>query len=170
MRFLLYLTIAILTVFSVLFEMNSLVEPQRKLANVVATQVGTPLASPNAPDAAAPNGSDAAVTLASPPPAPSAAAVASSKCDVTACAATYSSFRASDCTYQPDRGPRQLCDKGVISDRAAAEAALNAHPDANAPRAPAQCHVDACAQAYISFNPADCTYQPLEGPRRLCTK
>ncbi|MGH6727782.1 MAG: BA14K family protein [Pseudolabrys sp.] len=27
-----------------------------------------------------------------------------------------------------------------------------------------------CAEAYSSFNPSDCTYQPLDGPRRLCTK
>ncbi|MDI3469742.1 MAG: multimodular transpeptidase-transglycosylase [Pseudolabrys sp.] len=30
-------------------------------------------------------------------------------CDVDACARAYRSFRASDCTYQPYFGPRQLC-------------------------------------------------------------
>lgn len=33
-------------------------------------------------------------------------------CDQAACAATYQSFRSSDCTYQPRSGPRRLCDKG----------------------------------------------------------
>jgi hypothetical protein len=33
-----------------------------------------------------------------------------------------------------------------------------------------KCNIDACKQTYFTFNPADCTYQPLEGPRRLCTK
>ena len=34
----------------------------------------------------------------------------------------------------------------------------------------ARCNVDACTTAYRSFRPADCTYQPSNGPRRLCTK
>jgi len=33
-----------------------------------------------------------------------------------------------------------------------------------------KCDVDACARAYYSFRPFDCTYQPNNGPRRLCTK
>ena len=35
-----------------------------------------------------------------------------SQCDQATCAATYQSFRSSDCTYQPYSGPRRLCDKG----------------------------------------------------------
>ncbi len=30
-------------------------------------------------------------------------------CNFNACAHTYRSFRASDCTYQPYNGPRQFC-------------------------------------------------------------
>lgn len=33
-----------------------------------------------------------------------------------------------------------------------------------------KCDVNACEAAYRSFTPADCTYQPSDGPRRLCTK
>lgn len=36
--------------------------------------------------------------------------------------------------------------------------------------APAKCDVDACATAYHSFRASDCTYQPRNGPRRLCEK
>ena len=32
------------------------------------------------------------------------------------------------------------------------------------------CNVDACAAAYRSFQAADCSYQPLNGPRRRCAK
>ena len=32
-----------------------------------------------------------------------------------------------------------------------------------------RCDVPACAAHYRSFNAADCTYQPYDGPRRLCT-
>ena len=38
-----------------------------------------------------------------------------------------------------------------------------------APLAP-NCNVQACAAAYRSFVAADCSYQPLNGPRRRCEK
>jgi hypothetical protein len=34
---------------------------------------------------------------------------AQNSCDVAACSSAYQSFRASDCTYQPFQGPRQVC-------------------------------------------------------------
>jgi BA14K-like protein len=43
--------------------------------------------------------------------AQAAAAASSPHCDISACDAAYRSFRASDCTYQPYDGPRQLCTK-----------------------------------------------------------
>lgn len=33
-----------------------------------------------------------------------------------------------------------------------------------------KCNVEVCTSAYRSFTAADCTYQPSDGPRRLCTK
>lgn len=45
-----------------------------------------------------------------------------------------------------------------------------AAPEPAPPQAPPNCNVDACTAAYRSFRAADCTYQPSEGPRRLCTK
>lgn len=38
--------------------------------------------------------------------------------------------------------------------------------DERAPR----CNVRACEEAYRSFRASDCTYQPSQGERRLCTK
>ena len=35
---------------------------------------------------------------------------------------------------------------------------------------PPACNVEACAAAYRSFTAADCTFQPSDGPRRLCSK
>lgn len=32
------------------------------------------------------------------------------------------------------------------------------------------CNVDACTAAYRTFTASDCTYQPSEGPRKLCAK
>lgn len=36
------------------------------------------------------------------------------------------------------------------------------------PRAANSCDVTACASAYRSFRESDCSYQPFDGPRRLC--
>ena len=36
--------------------------------------------------------------------------------------------------------------------------------------AAARCSYDACARAYRSFRPSDCSYQPYRGSRRLCRK
>jgi hypothetical protein len=38
------------------------------------------------------------------------------------------------------------------------------------PVAAASCNVSACSSAYRSFRASDCTYQPMSGERRLCTK
>ncbi len=91
------------------------------------------------------------------------------QCDVDACSAAYRTFRASDCTYIPSAGVRRLCTKGAAADAAADDAAANAHADGDTP-AVAHCHYRTCAEHYSSFNPGDCTYQPLDGPRRLCEK
>ena len=95
------------------------------------------------------------------------------KCDVIACSSAYRSFQESDCTYQPSNGPRRLCTKGVVvSDPSAVpNAATTSNMDAETnAQSKMQCNVNACAAAYVSFNPSDCTYQPLDGPRRLCKK
>ena len=85
------------------------------------------------------------------------------KCDIAACERAYRTFTASDCTYQPSGDvPRRLCTKGTPP-----TAASVVRPDA---RAQASCNIAACSDAYISFNASDCTYQPSDGPRRLCTK
>lgn len=33
-----------------------------------------------------------------------------------------------------------------------------------------QCDVNACTKAYRSFRVSDCTFQPYNGPRKLCTR
>jgi hypothetical protein len=42
-------------------------------------------------------------------PAEKASVTAKLQCDVAACAGAYTSFRESDCTFQPFEGPRRLC-------------------------------------------------------------
>ncbi|HZT27714.1 MAG TPA: BA14K family protein [Pseudolabrys sp.] len=105
-----------------------------------------------------------------PKPAPVAAAAPEQpKCDIAACTAAYHSFRAADCTWQPFDGPRRFCDKGHPPQAEASAAPTAVPANEPAPDAP-RCNVEACRQAYFTFNPADCTYQPSNGPRKLCTK
>jgi hypothetical protein len=58
------------------------------------------------------------------------------------------------------------------SSSAPSEAAAQATTEAPAatPEPPVHCNVNACTAAYRSFRAADCTYQPSDGPRRLCSK
>ena len=218
MSLLLYLTVLLVSVSSVLFGLDWLAAPapQYKPPTVVAAnhasepalpplrhlgsdaaarltaQPVPPPAIAKAPAAAPAPAKTAAKTAAQaqpviapppdakvnpPPPAPAVAAAepevapadvaaveSAPKCDVRACEAAYISFRAEDCTYQPSFGQRRLCEKGTppqaapVADRAQASAA------------PSWCHVQACQQAYFTFIAADCTYQPSNGPRRICTK
>ena len=96
---------------------------------------------------------------------------AASSCNIAACSARYRSFRASDCTFQPYEGPRRICtatrvpDRDVRSNRTQVAAASSRRATAAA----GSCNISACSARYRSFRASDCTYQPYDGPRRLCT-
>jgi|SRR5262245_43693452 len=67
--------------------------------------------------------------------------------------------------------PPALATPAVPATRATAgTAAQAAAAGVASPEPKARCNVDACTAAYRSFSPSDCTYQPSNGPRRLCTK
>jgi len=127
----------------------------------------TPEAKP--PTAEAPSSVDTSGAAA-----PADQAARSPSCDYQACARTYGSFRASDCTYQPySGGPRQLCDKNPSQWTAATPLASNSRVPSLLDQilGRAQCNIDVCAHFYSSFDPADCTYRPYGGgPRRFCTR
>jgi len=53
--------------------------------------------------------------------------------------------------------------------RAPAPAPQAAAPGAE-PEPQVRCNIEACTAAYHSFRANDCTYLPISGPRRLCTK
>lgn len=60
---------------------------------------------------------------------------------------------------------------GVAANAQASSEETQIQPAATATvSAPNHCAIDACAAAYRSFRATDCTYQPLAGERRLCTK
>lgn len=173
MPFFVYATILIVAVFSVGLEWHTLVEPSGATLRDMRTvsELGKPAsgAEPNLTLKPATPASAAAQAKAEPPPAAAVddalaqkAAAPAPKCNVEACRAAYFTFNPADCTYQPTDGPRRLCTRGLTAAAAGPAAAA-------APTAPG-CHYRSCAEHYSSFNPSDCTYQPLEGPRRLCEK
>jgi penicillin-binding protein 1A len=88
---------------------------------------------------------------------------AAPKCDVQACTAAFSSFRASDCTYQPFAGPRRLCEFRPTSGEAFPQISRASSI------AGASCNVSVCASRFRSFDAASCTYQPYGGgARAIC--
>jgi len=106
--------------------------------------------------------------------APRSQAAEAPRCDYEACARSYSSFRAADCTYQPFTGaPRRLCEKSPSHQNAITPFAQNSSGQLSSGPSfgRGQCNIDVCARSYSSFDPADCTYQPFDGGRRrACTK
>jgi hypothetical protein len=139
-------------------------------AVAAAVEQSTAPAKPvDAANAAAPSAEAAATPAPTDmPPAPIVAATpAPPACDIEACTRAYRSFRVSDCTYQPNYGPRRLCTKGTPPAKPTAAAPpLGAEAQARV----SSCNFAACTAAYRTFDPTDCTYQPTEGPRRLCAK
>jgi penicillin-binding protein 1A len=96
------------------------------------------------------------------------------RCDYEACARTYHSFRASDCTYQPfSRAPRRLCEENPSQQSAATPFEQNSSAQSLSGQlfGKEQCNIDVCARFYSSFDPSDCTYRPFGGGRRrVCTR
>jgi BA14K-like protein len=176
MPFFAYIAIVVVALFSVALEWDTLIAPSDSTVREMQAMSlpGAPPVQRDAvqPPPAADEQKPKAAALAPPPVNAGAVAktggeaqkTAAPQCDVAACTAAYRTFRASDCTYAPSYGVRKLCTKGVPD---AAEAqAVATPPPATVPG----CHVRACAEAYSTFNPADCTYQPIDGPRRVCEK
>jgi membrane peptidoglycan carboxypeptidase len=143
--------------------------PQQPTAEVSSKQ---PAAESSSQQPAADASPNARTSFA--PQAPGSQASVAPRCDYEACARTYHSFRASDCTYQPFSGaPRQLCEKNPSQQSAAAPFAQSSSAQSLSGElsGKAQCNIDVCARFYSSFDPTNCTYRPLGGGgRRVCTR
>jgi BA14K-like protein len=85
------------------------------------------------------------------------------QCNYQVCGKTYRSFRESDCTYQPPHGgSRKICERGRLAAKV---------PQVQAQRPAQQCNPVVCAQFYRSFDPSDCTFQPISGgARKTCER
>lgn len=80
---------------------------------------------------------------------------AQSRCNYTACARKYKSFRDWDCSYQPYGGPRRICDIPLA-------------PPPSRAADPGYCNYAACSRRYQSFSNIDCTYVSSYGQRLRC--
>jgi hypothetical protein len=100
-------------------ETKPMVDTTKPTAQAVATpqQTQSPASSPQAPQsdvqqtaaASSDDRNDGQRGAGAAPAAAPVAQQAAGRCDVQACTQAYSSFRASDCTYQPYSGPRRIC-------------------------------------------------------------
>jgi hypothetical protein len=143
--------------------------PLRSASGVANTEKATALTTESGRDRATSNvvssAEDPSVPVEARSPATLAAgtsrqAATNKRCDL-ACG-KYRSFRASDCSYQPFRGPRKIC-----------ETAQPQPPGSEAfafvPTSRISCDVQWCSRQYRSFDYASCTYQPYGGgPRKRC--
>ena len=198
MRFAFYCGVLLVAAASVVFGLDWMSAPMPAMPdvkNVVFVpppppplpRVAQPIVTPPPPPASTTPVTPPSRAAATPPSAPQTAtaeapppvAVAAPKCDVTAWASAYRSFRESDCTYNPSFGPRRLCTKGDPEKYAREHAEPAAPPPSPEPvampaapaAAPPRCNVSACAAAYPrSFRESDCTFNPSSGPRRVCEK
>jgi hypothetical protein len=167
MSFLIYFFVLLVSAASVLFGLDLMTSPLPKTPNVPlgrSVQPATPapkqeaqtLARMQAQNTKANERALTPVYPASPGPRQGQAATSGSATPEPATAAPQNA--------RPDNQP-------------AAEPAKSAHEQSPTAKvqpavqqAPNRCNVQACAGAYRSFRTSDCTYQPFEGPRQLCSK
>ena len=166
MQFLVYLTILMVSVSTVLLEIHWLTTPPPQPKSAVQAS-----ATPPRPKVEGPNAELSPVypkKLGPVQPSSAAANDTAAKIETgqkSAAETTGVATRADDSNRSAIASP---------PDNAQNAQAYAAPPKKNAPDEAAasnnRCDVQACASAYKSFRASDCTYQPLDGPRRVCGK
>ena len=165
MQFLVYLTVLMVSVSTVLLEIHWLTTPPPQPK--AAVQAST---TPPRPKVEGPN---AALSPVYPkklePVLPTSAAA-----NDTAAKIETGQKPAAETTGVATRADDSRSASASPPDNARNAQAYAAPPKQNAPDEAAaannRCDVQVCARAYKSFRASDCTYQPLDGPRRACGK
>lgn len=166
MQFLVYLTILMVSVSTVLLEIHWLTTPPPQPKSAVQAS-----ATPPRPKVEGPNAELSPVYPKKLGPVQPSLAVANDTAakietgQKPAAETTGVATRADDSTRSAIAS---------LPDNAQNAQAYAAPPKKNAPDEAAasnnRCDVQVCASAYKSFRASDCTYQPLDGPRRVCGK
>lgn len=170
MQFLVYLVAVLVSVGGILVELDWLTKP--KLETKSPVQVATAVVPPRAvPKIAGPT--------EGPSPIYSAKREAEKTNDAPAAAETTGAAAAEPVTEPPVPAVAQA--KVEPQPAAPVESAPQLRPQiapapptpapvqAAAVQAPNSCDVQGCASAYQSFRASDCTYQPMQGPRKICS-
>ncbi len=177
MPFLAYVAIVLVSLGGILFELDWLTKP--KLETKAATQVAvassaTPVRA--VPKVDGPNEGPSPVVIkkpeaeqvTEPPPAP-ADQTAGTAPPVTP--APFPAAVAAKADIAPQAPPQAAMEtNGAAPQPQAQPVAQPAPVPVAAKQAPNICDVQGCAGAYQSFRASDCTYQPMEGPRKVCEK
>jgi hypothetical protein len=192
MQFLVYLTVLMVSVSTILLEVHWLTSPAPPPKPATqATSASMPTPKTEGPNAAlspvypkktdtpppADSASDvqlstaAAIPQAAPVPRPGAAVPAQQP----AAQAVPTQQAATAAATPPQRPVAQTNGVAAREDDARKPVPTttnvsNRNAQESAGPAVNRCDVQACAGAYKSFRASDCTYQSFEGPRRACTK
>jgi hypothetical protein len=192
MQFLVYLTVLMVSVSTILLEVHWLTSPPPESKPAVqATSAPVQGANTENPNASLtpiyPVKPDMAATAQQPAPQTSAQQPAQQSAPQTSeqrlpAPAQQAAAETNANAALPQRSSRETTGVAAREDNAkpATTGATNAPNVGNTPQESAtrpeqgtasnRCDVQACASAYKSFRASDCTYQSFEGERRLCTK
>ncbi|MGB8235794.1 MAG: BA14K family protein [Pseudolabrys sp.] len=171
MQFLVYLTLLMVSVSTVLLEIHWLTTPPPQPKPIVRTAAAPSPAKPEGPNPALspiyPKKSD------TPQPAESvgakksqAAPTDTSPSSIPAAAPPQNTSAETTGVATREEGLRQA-EAGAMTANRATE---RQEPVAVSTSPNNRCDIQACANAYQSFRASDCTYQPFEGARRFCLR
>lgn len=181
MQFLVYLTVLMASVSTILLEVHWLTSPAPPAKPAIQASASPPTPKTEGPNAAlspvypkkagAPPPADSASNVqlstavampqTAPVPQPGAAVPEQQAAAQSTAAATPLQRPAATVTHEDD-ARQQAAGATNVSHQAVQQTA--AAPSGN------RCDIQACADAYKSFRASDCTYQSFEGPRRVCGK
>jgi BA14K-like protein len=175
MQFLVYFTVLMVSISTILLEVHWLTSPppQPKPAVQASASAPTPRPKTEGPNVALspvyPTKLDAPPAVESTSSAPQSqapgASMNASAIEAMAKAEPAQKPAAETTDAGPDAIERR---QPVATTTAAASKGAEAQPEALTTNN--RCDVQACASAYKSFRASDCTYQPFDGPRRFCEK
>lgn len=187
MSFIAYIAIVFVSIAGILLELDWLTKPKLETRSPVQIVTRTVAPAPQAnakvkgqstdltpvdPKNAETRQSDDTVhdSAVNPPPAKQPPAANSSIANTTQ--AEHQAAATKDAAPQAQRADGSTGGRAPAAESPPAPAAV-VPPSAQTHSVAAEanrCDVRACSSAYQSFRVSDCTYQPFEGPRRVCEK
>ena len=168
MQFLVYLTVLMVSVSTVLLEVHWLTTPAPQPKPAVQASATSPRPKVEGPNAELSPVYPRKVEAVQPAPtqynvqynvAPAAAGNTAAKAETTGAATRADDSSKPQSTAVPDAQNAQASAVQPKQNKSDEVAASNN-----------RCDVQACGSTYKSFRAADCTYQPFDGPRRVCGK